>query len=67
MVCYFRIILLIIFILMAIFIVIDVALVTCNPYNIVSLVGLLVYLMLLFVFSNDPSKVCIRTIVTCAL
>jgi pyrimidine nucleoside transport protein len=56
------IVLAVLFLFIVIFVIVDVTVVTKNYYNLVSFVGILVYVIILFVFSHSPSKVNWQTV-----
>jgi hypothetical protein len=45
------------YILIIVVVIVDVATVSKNAYNLVSLGGIVIYVVLLFIFSFNPSKV----------
>ncbi len=46
-----------IFLFIIIFVIVDVVTVSEEPYNLVSASGILVYVLLFFVFSHNPARV----------
>ena len=52
-----RIVLAGVYLFIATFIIVDLVLVSQTAYNLVSVIGIVVYLVLLFVCSRDPAKV----------
>lgn len=53
----------IIFAFIAVFVIVDIAVNTKQPYNLVSFAGSLAYILLLFIFSYNPAKVRWRPVV----
>ena len=58
----YRVVLIIVIVGFIVFIIVDVTVITKEPYNLMSVVGVVVYVLLLFVFSYSPAHVCIQNI-----
>ena len=59
--CFFRIALIFCFVAVIVFTFVDVLLITDNPYNLFSLLGIFVYALIYFVTSSSPMHVSIET------
>ena len=56
-ICTFRIVVTIILLFVIIFVLVDVFVVSEEPYNLVSAAGIIVYILLFYIFSYNPAKV----------
>lgn len=54
---FFRAIIGMIFLIVIVFIIVDVTVISKQPYNLVSLSGMVLYVLLFFIFSENPAKV----------